>query len=268
MERFKFFAIFILLVISFESLSSLEFKDDDDAILAIGKEMAGTRYMLETYAMIGAKVTYKAPRKRILKEINSFEELLDALNRNYPEAEVQEPLKVINKNWKYVKKSFKLAIEPDIEPEKLKEGAKVLHEECKDTTKALEDIKSYILSKVNLENEDELNAAIEIGTSARGLSSHYAMWMWGLHDDTIKEHWNKWIKIYEDSLDILKKSKFNSNKKFAKDLKFTKDTLAYFKMMYQMGQSGKKFVPALIQEKAEEVNRASLDMVKIILNSK
>ena len=268
MERFKFFAIFIFLIISFQSLTALEIKNAKDTVLAIGEEMANMRYMLETYAMIGSNVTYKAPRKRILEEINSFEELLDALNRNYPEAEVQEPLKVINKSWKYVKKSFELAIEPDVESEKLKDGAEVLHEEFKDATKALENIKSYILSKVNLKNEDELNAAIEIGTSARGLSSHYAMWMWGLHDKTIEEHWNKWIKIYENSLDILKKSSFNSNKKFAKDLKIAKDTLAYFNMMYQMGQSSKKFVPALIQEKAEEVDRASLDMVQIILNSK
>ena len=139
-----------------------------------------------------------------------------------------------------------------------------IHGNIRSIIKELALIKKHILGQMNAKYSKELNAAIEIGASANRLSAHYIMKMWKVNDPTIQQHWDKGIKIYSDSVEVLKMSSFYKDKTFKDLLDKTSKSLKYFKMLATMEGFA---APSLVTMKSTKALADAKKMIKIILNT-
>ncbi len=236
-------------------------KNDKDAILALGMEMSNVRKMLEAYILIGNNVAYRDPSEKLKKRIAGYEELLNNLENDFQDIAVQESIKKSRVAWKPVKNALDTTLQEANEAS-MKESAIFIHGNIRSVIRELSNMKKYFLNKTDMGNKESLNAAIEIGASARRLSAHYMMKMWKLDDPTIEQHWNKGLKIYKDSLEILMQSPFYEDPKFKKILQKCSKSHVYFTKI------GKKsrFSPALINKRTTIVFEDAKTMTQMILS--
>ena len=200
------FYIFLLILSLHGTLHAITLNNNKDTILALGMEMSNMRKMLESYIMIGAEIDYKHPDQKLKNGIIHYETLLTTIEKKYPDDKtIQESILISRHAWKYVKEAMQLTLQ-HVSLERLKKGANFIHGNIRTVIKEMEHMKKYLLETSNIQDKEALNASIEIAASARRLSAHYMMALWHLNDPTIQKHWNKGLKIYGDSLEILKNS--------------------------------------------------------------
>jgi len=262
MKKLNTIILFIAMSLFSFSLNASGYDKNTEAVLKIGKNMATIRGMLEAYSMVTAKIKYKVPKEHLKKDISEYESLINYLEKNYHDKTISKKLKEDKKAWDKIKPAIMSAFETyDID--KMKKNILFIHGNIRTVLKNLEEIKSYIIQKYDIKNEKELNAAIEIGASAKRLSAHYMMKMLNVNDPTIDKHWKKGVKIYSNSIAILKASKFYKNPTFKKLLDNANKQLKYFQTMYGLNQ----YMPVIFKKKASQVVKESNDMLKIILKS-
>jgi len=257
--------LYILLLLLFLNGTSyaLTLNNNKDTVLALGMEMSNMRSMLESYIMIGAKIDYKNPTKKLKDGITHYEDLLSSIKKKYPnDKTIQESITLSQHAWKNVKVAMQLALR-DESLKKLKKGAIFIHGHIRTVIKEMAYMKKYLLSKSKIKNKEALNASIEIAASARRLSAHYMMDLWHLDDPTIEKHWNKGLKIYADSIKILKESPYIYNKEFKKLLYYC---TKYHKYFVKMGKKAKIY-SILVDKKAEIVFENAKKMTQIILDT-
>jgi len=263
--------IYLLQMSLFFSFSPLvvhavEIKTPLDAVQALGHEMSEMRHMLETYAMIGAGVSFKLPREQLKASMSLYEEVISQMEKQFADKEIQEQITVSHTSWAPVKKALETALQKcQPSPKEMKEEAIFIHGNIRSVIKALEAMKSYMLTKTAFKAIGELDAAIEIDASARRLSAHYAMWMWDLDDPTIEQHWQKGMNIYAHSVAVLEKSTFAQKERFGKMLAKVKKQLEIFEMMHAAA-SRELFTPALIQVRAQKTSETAMKMMAMILH--
>jgi hypothetical protein len=242
---------------------ALTLNNDKDSVLALGMEMSNMRNMLEAYILIGAKIDYKNPTKKLKDGILHYEDLLTSIQSKYPkEQEMQDSITISRNAWQNVKGAMELALQNE-SLENLKKGAIFIHGNIRTVIKEMAHMKKYLLNKSSIKNKKALNASIEIAASARRLSAHYMMDLWHLDDDTIQKHWNKGLKIYGDSIEILKDSPYIYNKKFKQLLRKCNKYHTYFT---KMGHKPKIY-SILIDKKANIAFNHAKEMTQIILDS-
>lgn len=246
-------------------LSANKIKNDLDAALALGTEMSNVRAMLENYTAIGAKIIYKNPKGRLNQNIQDHESLLDNLANSFQDPFVIKTVKESKIAWGPIREAL-LTTQTEADSSKMRKSAQFIHDNIRSVIKKLSLLKKYFLEKSNFKNTDELNAAIEIAASARRLSAHYMMAMWKLPDPTIKKHWNQGIKIYSDSIAILKKSSFNRKTDFRLLLKSLEKILKYLVMASPTNEA-ETFIPSIVHKKCDKAFNAGNKMVKIISSS-
>lgn len=235
-----------------------------NAILDLGKEMSQMRNMLETYALIATNVKYKLPEKRLKESIKGYESLIARLEKEFSDPEIRQSLARSKKAWEPLKKSLVTAFKKPDPNQMTKEGL-FIHSHIRSVIKELAGMKRYLLEKEKIENGKELNAAIEIAASSQRLSAHYMMKMWGLPDPTIQKHWDNGVRIYTESIGILKGSKYYQDAHFKKLLKSTERQLKYFQTVFTLGDN---YMPVVVHNRAEKAYRAANEMSRIILGKK
>ncbi len=231
-------------------------------VLDAGAQMSNVRLMLEAYVLTGVGIHYSNPKELLKRSINSYEKTLKIFETTFKNPTIQESVKKSYTAWVPVKKVLETIMTGGGAPDEMKKGGLFVHDHIRSIIKGMSAIKKVLLTQSKIKNADALNAAIEIGASARRLSSHFMMRMWKLDDPTIEKHWKNGIKIYGDSLLILKKSPFASDPEIQKLLKESEKDYQYFKMKWSMGTSG----GTLIHKKAEKIYEDSRKMTEIILS--
>lgn len=260
-KRTIFLGILFVFFLTLTGVASEPTPQRVDAILDIGKEMSQMRNMLETYALIATNVKYKLPKKRLKKSIQEYESLIARLRREFSDPEIQASLDRSKRAWQPLKKSLLTAFEkPD--PDRMRREGLFIHSHIRSVIKELAGMKRYLLQKEKIENGKELNAAIEIAASSQRLSAHYMMKMWGLPDPTIQKHWDNGVRIYSNSIQILRESKYYQDERFRKLLKSTERALKYFQTVFSLGDD---YMPVIVHKKAEEAYQAANEMSRMIL---
>jgi hypothetical protein len=258
------FIILSLISISTPS-SSKEIKSDRDVILVLGKGMSELRYMLGVFALIGANIKYKAPKRRLKSSIKEYEERITALQKRYSSGRIAESLEKTLKAWLSVKDDLVKVFNTDTPKVEIRKRAIDIHSKIRAVIKELEHMKNIIVEESDLLNIKELNAAIEINSSIRRISSHYYMKMWNLDDPTIYQHWDRGLKIYRDSLDTLQHSKFLDDRKFNYLLDVIRDEYNFFMMLRRMSESN-MYTPALMEEHTSRASKVAIEMIEKILD--
>ena len=257
-----FIAIFIAMLINIEAKESKKIETQLQVILDLGGQMSNVRLMLESYALVGAGIPYSNPKDILKQSMKDYESLIEQISKEFQDKEIQESITKSKKAWIPVKKALN-TIYKDTKVSIMKTKAIFIHDNIRSVIRELEYMKSYFLAKTHIDNTKNLNASIEIGASARRLSAHYMMKMWKLKDDTIKKHWDKGVKIYSNSIDILKKSSFIEDPEFNKLLNESQKELRYFIMLEKFKS---KQLPTLVHKKAEKVFNNVNRMNEIILS--
>lgn len=254
----------LALLIYINPLHALEIKNDNDAILKLGMEMSNMRNMLEAYILIGIKVDYKNPTKKLKDGIVHYEDLLVLLQSKYQNNNaMQHSIDTSLQAWKIVRKAMVLALDKKNSLKKMKDGAIFIHGNIRTVIKEMARMKKILLDKSTIKDKDVLNASIEIAASSRRLSAHYMMALWHLDDPTIKKHWDKGLKIYGDSLNILRHSSYVENKEF---LRLLNSCQKYHRYFTRMGNK-RKIYSILIDKKSNIVFHKAKRMTDIILKS-
>jgi superoxide dismutase len=214
--------------------------------------------------MVGMKIKYKAPKKRLKTLVTKYEAALDTLQANFDDQEIQASVKNSREAWAKIKGTI-TGINENSDPAKLKKNAVFIHDNIRNIIKELSLMKKHLMSKTEDKNSAYLNASIEIGASARRLSSHYLMKIWNLDDPTIEKHWDRGVEIYRESLETLKASPYVKDQKFKKLLDDCEKQYRFFIMIHDLPNGS---VPSLVNKKASKVLQESLKMTKLILNDK
>ncbi len=259
----------VALILGITSANAKEMKQELKIVLELGKQMSSMRNMLESYALVATDVEYKDPEKRLGDSIKEYESLLALIAKTMKDKDIVDSLKASKEAWKPVKVAFVSARDHHkqdggddaIHKRMIDEGI-FIHANIRSVIKELAKMKAHILKEEKIADSKELNAAIEIAASSQRLSAHYMMKMWGLPDPTIQEHWDKGVKIYKDSIAILKKSAYYKDPKFKKELDATEKNLNYFVTVMMFDD---KYVPILVHEKAKFTFESANKMSKTIL---
>ncbi len=253
--------LIVAIIFGFATTQAAEVKTSMDAILASGKQMSNMRKMLETYSLIATEVSYKSPNETLKKSIKEYESTINDIDKNFKDEYIKNSIKRSREAWKPVKTALLTALEDNDADRLVKEGL-FIHSHIRSVIVELGNMKKYLLEKEKIADSKMLNASIEIAASARRLSAHYMMKMWGLPDPTIEEHWNNGVKIYTDSIALLKGSKYYKNPEFKKLLDATNKHLKYFNTVWMFDN---KFMPVIVQDRADKAYSKANDMSKIIL---
>jgi len=263
MKLYKKIKLLILVaILSLVNVQAGDSKNSLKSILDLGAQMSNMRNMLETYSLIATKVTYKSPDKRLKSGIAEYESVLSSIEKNFTDADLKTSLKASKTAWKPVKTALMTAL-TDNDAKRMMDEGLFIHANIRSVIIELSKMKIYLLEKEKIKDRDQLNASIEIAASSQRLSAHYMMKMWGLPDPTIQEHWDQGVKIYTDSIKILKDSPYYKNADFKKLLDTTEKHLKYFNMVMTFED---KFVPVLVHDKAEKAYNSANKMSKIILD--
>lgn len=261
-QNSKLKSVALATILSLSTLSAAGGQDNITAILDLGKQMSNMRNMLETYALIATKVSYKSPDKRLQQGIAEYESTIEKMDKNFKDEEIINDVKISREAWTPVKTALLTALK-DNNPERLKEEGLYIHGNIRTVIKEMEIMKKYLLEKEKIKHGTELNAAIEIAASSQRLSAHYMMKMWDINDPTIQKHWDKGVEIYKKSIKILKASRYYKDPKFKKLLDDTEVQLNYFLTVVMFDG---KFVPVLVHDKAQKAYTDANQMAEIILN--
>ncbi len=253
----------LVLILNTINIQGNELKKNLDAVLGFGGQMSNIRAMLETYSLLGMNVSFRHPDEKLKASILEYETLLDTVEKDFQDEFIQKSVAKSRVAWKPVNKALHTALE-HVGKESMKDNAIFIHGNIRSVIKEMSAMKKYLLDKMKVKNSDNLNASIEIGASARRLSSHYMMRLWDLDDPTIEEHWNNGVKIYTNSVAILKKSSFVKDPVFKKLLDDCDIKLKYFKIV---GDLPDLKTPALINKSAEDVFNNANKMSEIILDN-
>jgi hypothetical protein len=237
-----------------------ESKVESDTIVAIGDELAKLRSVLSLYCMLGMGVTYHEPYKRIKAITKHYEKTVASIRSGFSSAEIGQLVDGIDEPWKRFKAKLLTRSEDEAEQKK---NALFVHDNIRSVLSGLEKTKAIILKSAKGERATYIDAAIEIGASAKRLSSHYLMRLWKLDDPTIEEHWNKGVKRYQKGIDMLKKSPYVKDETFAKQLTECEKNLRFFEMMNTMSRGA----PVSIDKKSDHVLKLSKSMLETILKS-
>ena len=247
--------------LTFTTVQAEEIKNSMDVILASGKQMSNMRKMLETYSLIATEVSYKSPDERLKISIAEYEGIINDIDKNFEDKYIKESIKKSKEAWKPVKIALLTALENNDAKRLEKEGL-FIHANIRSVIKELASMKKYLVKKEKVGDSEMLNASIEIGASARRLSAHYMMRMWGLPDPTIEKHWDNGVAIYTKSIKMLKGSVYYKNPEFKKLLDASEKHLKYFNMVWMFED---KFMPVIVQDRGDKAYYLANEMSKIIL---
>ena len=238
-------------------------QNDTDAVRAMGAQMSHMRHMLEIYSLIGTGVTYKDPQKRLKMMIWDYEETIKTVGKKYKNDKyVQESIAKSKKAWEPLKKEMSKVLGGKETPEEVEKGAMFVHDNIRSVIREMENMKHHFVEISGTKNIKELDSALEVAASARRLSAHYMMKMWGLPDPTIEKHWNKGAEIFRKSLETLSKSEFAKIPEFKKELDTAQKS---FNFLMTVSKFKNKYVPVAVQDKADKAYKAGMNMAKYIL---
>jgi len=115
------------ILFSFQSLSALEIKTPLDAVQALGHEMSEMRHMLETFAMIGTRVTFQLPKEQLKSSIDLYENVIANMEKAFSDDAIQKQIVIGRKGWAPVKQALEASLQKKLDRAILRKMAIFIH---------------------------------------------------------------------------------------------------------------------------------------------
>ena len=262
MKKLLILIVCTTMLISAQS-DKITIKSDQDAIVYLGGELSNIRGMLEMYAQLGCRITYKLPnpKEKLKALLVEFDSLMDALDVKYSnDTLILDTTKEARNFWSPVKSVIVKALAQDMDTDLIKAKTIYIHNNIRSTIKNISKMKAHLVKTSKIKYAEEINAVLEIGASARRLSAHYMMRTLNVDDPTIEKHYKKGLSIYKSSLALLTASTFSKDAKVAEYLKFFKKRLLYFEYIWQV----KALTPVLMSKWSYDVYKKTNELAKFI----
>jgi len=233
-------AILFLILISGTIFAS-NITNIHQAVNESGLQRMLTQRMLKEYVMIAMNSTFDNPQEGLKRDIELFDKNLEELSKFAKNSKIKDSLAKEKSIWEEVKKLLLLPSSKDrVEAidEKLDELLKVADH----TTK--------LFKKESGKKDDEI---IDISGRQRMLSqrmaAHYMLKVLGVISKEDDKELQDAIKLFDDSLKVLTKSKLNTPE-ITEKLNSVQKDFTFFKVM---GKSNSNFIPSLIYRKSNSI---------------
>jgi len=223
------------------SVEAIEIKNIAEAVNIAGKQRMFTQKMLKDYGMIGIGVSFGNAKEDLKKTISEFEDHLNSLERFTKDSNIKDSLEKQKKLWLDVKDM--LLEKPS------KDNAIKLQEKLDKLLKVADDTTKLFADKAGEHSGKIINIAGRQRMLSQRMASLYILKAWGINDSEFNKKFDKAMKLFDDSLDILMKSKLNNREINTLLGKVNKD-FDFFKIM---SHSSNKFIPSLIYKKSNEI---------------
>jgi len=233
----------------FNLLLAVEIGTIHDAVDMAGKQRMFTQRMLKDYAMVGMKNSFGNPDEDLKNIMVEFEEHLHALHEYTNNKEIKKSAKKVKKLWLPIKKVLETTPSKE-NVSKLQESLELLLSAANDTT--------GLFAK---ETGKESGKVVDMSGRQRMLSqrmaSLYMLKVWGVDDEKFKDKMQSSMELFKTSLEVLKKSKLNTDE-INKLLSEVEKSFMFFEVM---NKSSTTFIPSLIYKKSNDIlknmNRAT-----------
>ncbi len=239
----------LLFLSLFYNLSyAIEIESLNHAVDIAGKQRMFTQRMLKDYAMIGMENSFNSPDEDLKNIIGKFENHLESLHDYTNNKKIIETTENIRKLW--------IAIKETLQKSPKKEIALTLQEELEQLLKS-SDTATHLFAK---ETGEKSGIIIDISVRQRMLSqrmaSLYMLKVWGIKNKNFQQKMDKSMKLFEESLNHLKKYKLNTEE-INNLLKEVEKSFIFFKIMNKTSDT---FIPTLIYKKSNDILK-NMDIV-------
>jgi len=233
--------IVTLLLLFFCTLQAIEIKNISEAIDIAGKQRMYTQRLLKDYAMIGMHNNFSNPQKDLEQIMHDFEDHLNSLDQFNKDAATKQKISDAKSQWQSLKKM--LSKTPNIT------DATTLQNELEKLLKTSDDITKLFAAQSKSSTGEIINISGRQRMLSQRMASLYMLKAWGINDPQFKQKLTDAMQLFKTSLEKLLAYEKNTPE-ITSLLKKAKRDFMFFEIM---GRSSKKFIPALIYKKSNEI---------------
>jgi len=251
----------MLLIGTHAYANSDSIKTKQDAMIAIGLETANLNSILSLLCMNYMGVEYNNPHQRIQAIAKHYDETLEAMHKGFESPDIRQNIDNLKAQWARSKDKI-LAQFNNNTSQKI--DARSVYDSIQTNLAELKKTQALFLEGFQTNHIADVNAAIEIGASAKQLSSLYLIKLCKLDNPTYDELWLKAVHRFQTGIATLKQSSLMHDKTFTTALTASEKHLHFFEMMKKMSRGA----PVAIDKRSDQVLRLSTQMLKTILETK
>jgi len=233
--------VVIISSILISSIEAIGIKSIEEAVNIAGKQRMFTQKMLKDYGMIGIGVSFGNAKEDLKKTIDEFEDHLNSLKNFTKDTNIKDSLDKQKRVWTDIKDM--LLKKPS------KDNAIKLQEKLDELLKVADETTKLFADKAGEHSGKIINISGRQRMLSQRMASLYILKAWGINDSEFNKKFDEAIKLFDDSLHILMKSKLN-NQEINKLLGKVSHDFDFFKIM---SHSSNKFIPSLIYKKSNEI---------------
>jgi nitrate/nitrite-specific signal transduction histidine kinase len=233
--------ILTLLFLFFCTVYAVEIKTISEAIDIAGKQRMYTQRLLRDYAMIGMRNNFSNPKNDMEHIIQAFEDHLYSLDLFSKDAATKQKISDVKSRWETIKRL--LVKSPNTS------DAAILQNELEKLLKSSDEITKLFTAQSKSSTGEIINIAGRQRMLSQRMASLYMLKAWGIDDPQFKKKLSDAMRLFRTSLEKLLTFEKNSPE-ITTILKRVKRDFMFFEIM---GRSSKKFIPALIYKKSNEI---------------
>ena len=233
--------ILALLLLLCGTLLAVEINNISEAIDIAGKQRMYTQRLLKDYAMIGMHNNFSNPQKDLEQIVQDFEDHLNSLDQFNKDAATRQKISDAKLQWQKVKQM--LAKTPNTK------DAVTLQNELEKLLRTSDEITKLFTAQSKSSTGEIINISGRQRMLSQRMASLYMLKVWGINDPEFKQKLNDAMQLFKTSLERLLSYDKNTPEITAL-LKKAKRDFMFFEIM---GKASKKFIPALIYRKSDEI---------------
>lgn len=256
----KLHAVLFFLLLGSTLLSA--YSKNIQVVLNLAEETGNIYTVLQSYAMLGTQLNYQSPTKEMHHSIEHYEATLKAMKEDFSDPEIGKYLAESQKNWTPIKAALLDALKHRNHG-KMDKEEKMIHRNFCRLVQQLDGMMDRVLLLEHYPKSKELKAAIALGSSARSLSAHYVLGIWGVNDPAVARHRQSAFETFKRSLALLRHGVLSGDTAALDAMKKIEKNAFFIETLLRMKQGD---TPVIVTQKCDEIQQEADKVVKALLD--